>query len=326
MNLQENVYKDFSSTSGQGGGILNFCQDLLRRQGQQMNCYEVGRWMLSNHISVLDAADTGAAPSPRKQQQQSSSAKPPNGRAISHMENKPIQIDLRPRLRVRHPALEERRIGEGTCRYLGCGFLPASPPGSYQSPLQGRAVFQVRGLAEEEGRVKSVILTHVGRALNGEQETTKGKYWSYPFFKSLEIYNQDNLFLDPEARDQMARHGLVLVEGFFDAAALIEAGVRNVAALMGSELTDQQGDRLQWIRSHVEIPGVTIFFDHDRAGIAGAAKAEAKLRARGFQTDTFHWNQELDDSLGLLPTTTLIKDPADLTSEQLIRLRNRGKI
>ena len=99
-----------------------------------------------------------------------------------------------------------------------------------------------------------------------------------------------------------------------------------MAALMGSELTDQQGDRLQWIRSHVEIPGVTIFFDHDRAGIAGAAKAEAKLRARGFQTDTFHWNQELDDSLGLLPTTTLIKDPADLTSEQLIRLRNRGKI
>ncbi len=327
VNLRENIFKDFSSGTGQGGGILNFCQDLLRRQGQEMNCYEVGRWMLSHNISVLDAVEPGAAQAPRRPQEQSSSAKKaPNGVAVSHTENKPIQVDLRPRLQVRHPALQERRIGQRTCRYLGCGFLPASPPGSYQSPLHGRAVFQVRGLAEEAGGFKPVILTHVGRALNGEQATAKGKYWSYPFFKSLEIYNQDNLLLDPEARGQVARHGLILVEGFFDAAALIEAGFRNVAALMGSELTDPQVDRLAWIRSHIAIPGITLFFDNDSAGAAGTAKAEAKLRTRGFRVDSFDWNQDIDASDRLLTTGTAIKDPADLTSEQLIGLRSRGKI
>jgi transposase len=327
VNLEENIYKDFSSASGQAGGILNFCQDLLRRQGQEMNCYEVGRWMLSHHISVLDAADTGNAASPRKPPEQRASAKKtPNGVAISHGENKPIRVDLRPRLRVRHPALEDRRIGEGTCQYLGCGFLPANPPGSYQSPLQGRAVFQVRGLAEEEGRLKSVILTHVGRALNGEQETAKGKYWSYPFFKSLEIYNQDNLLLDPEARVQVARHGLVLVEGFFDAATLIEAGFRNVAALMGCQMSDPQADRLAWIGSHIKIPRIVLFFDHDSAGAAGAQKAGEKLRQRGFRVDTFDWNRDLDNSGGPDLTTTANKDPADLTSEQLISLRIRGNL
>ena len=327
VNLRENIFKDFSSGTGQGGGILNFCQDLLRRRGQEMNCYEVGRWMLSNQISVLDAADSGAAQVSRRPQEQSQSAKKaPNGVAVKHRENKPIQVDLRPRLQVRHPALEERCIGETTCRYLGCGFLPASRPASYRSPLQGRAVFQVRGLVEEAGRLKPVILTHVGRALNWEQESGKGKYWSYPFFKSLEIYNQDNLLLDPEARDQVTRYGLILVEGFFDAAKLIEAGFRNVAALMGSELTDPQADRLAWIRSHVAIPGITLFFDNDSAGTAGTAKAEAKLRTRGFRVDSFDWNQDIDDSHRLLTTGTAVKDPADLTSEQLIGLRSRGRI
>ena len=326
VNLQENIYKDFSSGSGQKGGILNFCQDLLRRQGQEMNCYEVGRWMLSNHISTLDAVDPGGPASARKPQQQRASAKKPSsGVAVAHMENKPIHIDLRPRLRVPHPALEERRIGEKTCRYLGCGFLPAGPRGSYQSPLQGRAVFQVRGLVEEEGQVKPVILTHVGRALNGEQESAKGKYWSYPFFKGLEIYNQDNLFLDPEARQQVARHGLILVEGFFDAAALIEAGMRNVAALMGCQLTDAQADRLAWIRSHITIPKITLFFDHDSAGTLGAQKAAEKLRPRGFPVDTFDWARHLDGPAGVHVAAT-IQDPADLTSEQLIGLRNRGRL
>jgi DNA primase len=184
----------------------------------------------------------------------------------------------------------------------------------------------VRGLAEEEGGFKPVILTHVGRALNDEQETAKGKYWSYPFFKSLEIYNQDNLLLDPEARNQVTRHGLVLVEGFFDAATLIEAGFRNVAALMGCQLSDPQADRLQWLGSHIKIPRIVLFFDHDSAGAAGAQKAREKLRQCGFRVDTFDWNRDLDDSAGPSLTTTADKDPADLTREQLIGLRTREKL
>ena len=168
-----------------------------------------------------------------------------------------------------------------------------------------------------------MILTHVGRALDREQETTKGKYWSYPFFKSLEIYNQDNVLLDPLAREQVARHGLVLVEGFFDAAALIEAGLRNVAALMGCQLSDSQAERLAWIGSHVEIPRIVLLFDHDCAGTAGAGKAAEKLRQRGFRVDIFDWHRDLEAAAS---AGKAIKDPADLTREQLIDLRTRGKL
>jgi len=39
----------------------------------------------------------------------------------------------------------------------------------------------------------------------------------------LELYNQDCLLLDPLAKFQVERFGIVLVEGFFDVAAMIEA-------------------------------------------------------------------------------------------------------
>jgi hypothetical protein len=62
-----------------------------------------------------------------------------------------------------------------------------------------------------------------------EQETSDGKYWSYPFRKGLEIYNQDQLLIDPEAGRQMVTFGLVLVEGFFDVAKLVESDCCNVS-------------------------------------------------------------------------------------------------
>jgi len=43
IHLKQNIFKDFSS--GKGGGILNFCQDLLGAKGRQMNCYQVAEWM-----------------------------------------------------------------------------------------------------------------------------------------------------------------------------------------------------------------------------------------------------------------------------------------
>ena len=323
VNLQENIYKDFSSASGQAGGILNFCQDLLRLRGQEMNCYEVGRWMLSNHISVVEGTDGGNASPSKPPKQRAGTGNARNADSASHRENKPIRADLRPHLQRQHVALSDRGIGEATCRYLGCGFLPVNPSRSHRSPLQGRVVFQVRGLAGKDGDLKPVILTHVGRALDREQETTKGKYWSYPFFKSLEIYNQDNVLLDPLAREQVARHGLVLVEGFFDAAALIEAGLRNVAALMGCELSDSQAERLEWIGAKVEIPRIVLLFDHDRAGTTGAGKAAEKLRERGLRVDIFDWHRDLEEETS---AGKAIKDPADLTREQLIDLRTRGKL
>ncbi len=71
--------------------------------------------------------------------------------------------------------------------------------------------------------------------------------WSYPFKKSWELYNQDHILMDEEAWRQANTFGLILVEGFFDVAKLVEAGCRNVVALMGSAISAQQIERLLWM-------------------------------------------------------------------------------
>ena len=102
----------------------------------------------------------------------------------------------------------------------------------------------------------------------------------------MEIYNQDKLLLDASAKDQVQRLGLVLVEGFFDVAALVESGCLNVGALMGAHMAEQQASRIKFITSHIEIPKITVFLDRDDAGMIGTQKnrcraAEAWAFSRG---------------------------------------------
>ncbi len=306
LHLTENIFKDFSSGLGAKVGVLNFCQDLLRLQGQAMNCYEVASWMMENGISNMDVSS-------QEVKQNVQVSKGPK-------ENKPIRVDLRHWLQPQHPELRRRQVSETTCRYLGCGFLPERAKGS---PLNGRLVFQVRGVSG----LKPVILTHVGRALTPQQEKTDGKYWSFPFFKRLEIYNHDKLLLDASAKQQVERFGLVLVEGFFDVAALVESGCLNVGALMGSHMTEKQIALIKFISSRVPISKITVFLDRDEAGIAGAEKAVDLLRDNGFSAESFDWNQTFEPSgLSLAKIPTTIKDAGDMSVRQLQWLRTQGRI
>ena len=177
----------------------------------------------------------------------------------SNPENKPISVDLRPFLRPE--PVKQWGVSKESCQYLGCGYLPERPPGETQSPLNGRVVFQVRGVVEEGPILKPVILSHIGRALTDQQEATDGKYWGFPFQKKLEIYNQDKLLMDHAAKEQVKEFGLILVEGFFDVAALIEVGCLNVGALMGAHITKEQIDRLKFINAHVPVPRITLFLN-----------------------------------------------------------------
>ena len=175
--------------------------------------------------------------------------------------------------------------------------------------------------------LKPIILTHVGRALTQQQEKADGKYWSFPFFKRLEIYNQDKLLLDAPARQQVERFGLVLVEGFFDVATLVESGCLNVGALMGSDITEEQISRVKFISSRVLIPKITVFLDRDEAGIAGAEKAVALLRTNEFSVEAFDWNQSFAQSYAdLVKIPATIMDPGDMSVKQLQWLRRQGRI
>ena len=325
VNVVENIFKDFSS--GKGGGIMQFCQEMLHRQGREMNIYEVARWMLDKGISELPGLSQAQATMNKNRMEGAGQTVPGSCSKIRHKENKPIEIDLRRYLRPDHPELVRRNISSATCRYLGCGFLPNRGSGEPRSPLNGRLVFQVRGVEENGKGIRSVILSHTGRALTRKQEETDGKYWCYPFRKGWEIYNQDNLLLDMEAWRQTKEFGLILVEGFFDVAALVEAGCRNVGALMGSTITREQIERLKWLHSRLKFPRITLFLDRDEAGTSGAERVGQQLERSGFDVEIFDWNQTVawpDQIPGPIPEQ--IRDPGDISPCRLRWLRNQSRI
>ena len=307
VSLSANIYKDFSS--GKGGGIIQFCREMLLQQGRAMSMFEAAEWMLAQGICRV-MPRTSASPDPNVQTGQVSR---PTDTAST---NRAVEIDLRRYLRCDHPELTRRGISAATCRYLGCGFLPPRANGGSSSPLHSRLVFQIRGVKENGHGLQPIILSHTGRALTPEQENSDGKYWGYPFRKGLEIYNQDQLLLDPEAGRQASAFGLILVEGFFDAAKLVEAGCRNVGALMGAHISAEQIERLAWIRSRIRFSRIVLFLDRDEAGRKGTCRALEMLRQHSFDVSVFDWDRNL------IPDS--VKDPADMSVEQLQLLRVQG--
>jgi transposase/5S rRNA maturation endonuclease (ribonuclease M5) len=301
VSLSANVYKDFSS--GKGGGIIQFCREMLHQQGRAVSMFETAEWMVEQGICTGMPQTAPARPKPKAD---------PGSPVANHA----IEVDLRRYIRCDHPELGRRGISSDTCRYLGCGFLPPRTNGGSNSPLHSRLVFQIRGIKENGHGLEPIILSHTGRALAPAQENADGKYWSYPFRKGLEIYNQDHLLLDPEASRQMSSLGLILVEGFFDVAKLVESGCRNVGALMGAHISVEQIERLIWIRSHVGFPRVVLFLDRDEAGRNGASQAFDRLRRHNFEVSVFDWDG------ALIPHT--VKDPADMSVQQLQQLRVQG--
>ena len=313
VSLSENIFKDFSS--GKGGGIMQFCREMLRRQGLQMTMFEVAQWMVAQGISTVNHLDASSGIGQLQAQP-----------SVEKNINPAIQIDLCRYLRPDHPELHRRGISASTCRYLGCGFLPQRAWAKTASPLNSRLVFQIRGIRENGHGLQPVILSHVGRALSREEEDSNGKYWSYPFKKGWEIYNQDHILLDEEAWRQANTFGLILVEGFFDVAKLAEAGCRNAVALMGSAISSEQIDRLLWIHTRVQFPRILLFLDRDPAGRRGAHQVRERLSNHAFSVAVFDWDQWVSWNGQALPIPESIKDPADMSADQLRTLRRQGII
>jgi hypothetical protein len=314
VSLSQNIFKDFSS--GRGGGIMQFCRQMLSRQGREMTMLQVGQWMVAEGICTVN----GLQSQPLCEHEDLSTATPSWKNT-----NPAIKIDLRRYLRPDHSELKRRGICASTCRYLGCGFLPQRRQKKVSSPLNGRIVFQIRGVRENGQELHPVILSHTGRALNRQQEDCDGKYWSYPFRKGLEIYNQDQLLLDKEARHQAGKFGLILVEGFFDAAKLVAADCRNVGALMGSSISAEQVERLVWIRCRLRFPYIRLFLDRDDAGQEAACKAQQRLGHHNLAVTVFDWDQKVSlngQTAEQIPES--IQDPADMSVGQLRALRSQG--
>lgn len=166
-------------------------------------------------------------------------------------ENAPLNVKLD--LKGDHPHLiHDRALKPATIERFGIGYCS-------RGMLRGMIAIPIH---DDEGQ----LVAYAGRRLKPQDIKEHGKY-RFPkgFKKELVLYNLHR------AKSEEGEHGLILVEGFFSVFKLFEAGLTNVVAPMGCELSDSQARLL------ADAKEVFILFDGNDAGYAGAAKAKEKL-------------------------------------------------
>lgn len=341
LNVKKKVFIDHSA--GKEGTLPDFCQEILKARGETLNIFQVGKWMVEKGIAPqpesvalagvpplmaaptvtesVDEADAEAATAATKATEEGGQEKRAAAGTEAQPENREVKHDLRNLLQY-HKGFEERGISEATCRYLGAGYLPPMAKG--KSKLGGRLVFQVRGLREGANGPESYVVAYQGRALTAEQAQGR-KYDHYPFKRKLEIYNQDKWVLDSAARAQVEEHGVLLVEGVFDLAKLVEAGVLNAGALLGKDFHSEQVRKLEWLKKWVAIPRVLVWLDRGEAEAQKAAETMKLLQAGGFEAGAFDWGMTFTAPGGeKRPIPKAIGDPCDMSAKQIQWLRGRG--
>ena len=144
---------------------------------------------------------------------------------------------------------------------------PRSEGRGHYDRFRDRLLFVVR---DERGRA----VGFGGRALSPEQEP---KYLNSPespvFLKKRLLYGLS------EARDAIRkRDRVILVEGYFDHLALLQAGIEETVASMGTALTPEQAEKLRRL-----CPAVVVCYDGDSAGRAATRSALQLLLGQGFR-------------------------------------------
>ncbi len=163
--------------------------------------------------------------------------------------NTPLDFELRG-VDPTHPYLRERGILEETAQVFGVGHFPG------KGSMTGRIVIP---LHNESGE----LVAYVGRALGDEEPKYK---LPAGFRKSLVLYNLHRAL---EARDGRA---VVVVEGFFDAMKVHQAGFPGVVSLMGATLS---GHQEQLLVEHSD--RIVLMLDGDETGREATSAISSQL-------------------------------------------------
>jgi DNA primase len=164
-------------------------------------------------------------------------------------ENRPLPFALKG-IDSSHPYLSHRGITRETAEYFGVGFF------SGKGSMSGRIVIPIHNAAGD-------LVAYAGRALD---EAVEPRY-KFPagFNKSLELFNLHR------AIENGSRGVVIVVEGFFDAMKIYQAGFPSVVALMGSSLSDVQAEKLGGFDKAL------LMLDADEAGVEATPKIIAQV-------------------------------------------------
>jgi DNA primase len=158
-----------------------------------------------------------------------------------------------------HPWFKEKGITPETVKYFGLGFCS-------KGLMAGRIAIPIH---DKHGS----LVAYCGRAVTEEQAVEEGKYKLPPeerFKKSWEVYNL--------WRHSDSWRKTVLLESFISVWWLCQTGIENVAALMGSSLSDRQAELL------LEVLGpdgrLALMMDADESGERCVDECYEKLGSR----------------------------------------------
>ena len=117
-------------------------------------------------------------------------------------------------------------------------------------------------------------------------------------------------------REAVARYGIIVVEGFNDVLGLDAIGVPAVA-IMSNKITDEQVAKVERWARQLAAGKVTLLFDADEAGDAGAKEAIWFLAQRGLDVRP-GWSQ------GMHGGKFKGRQPESLTIEECDVIRKRA--
>ncbi len=166
-------------------------------------------------------------------------------------ENRPLSFTLS-NIDHLHPYVLSRGLSEEIARYFGVGYYGGN------GFLHGRIIIPIHN---EHGE----LLAYSGRAI----DQTEPKYrLPAGFHKSHVLFNLHRAI-------RTSDRSLILVEGFFDTFKTHQAGHHNVAALMGSNLSERQTNLVG-----TYFDRAILMLDGDKAGKAATVSAADALSAR----------------------------------------------
>jgi DNA primase len=151
-----------------------------------------------------------------------------------------------------HAYLNGRGISQETAEHFGVGYFPG------KGSMAGRVVIPIHNAAGE-------LVAYAGRAIDATEPRYK---LPAGFHKARELYNLHRAIAT-------GQRGFIVVEGFFDAMKVHEAGYPFVVALMGCSMSEQQAELLV---SAADM--VLLMLDGDDAGRRGTDEIMVRIGRR----------------------------------------------
>lgn len=166
--------------------------------------------------------------------------------------------------------LKSQGITDQMLKELGLSSV-SEKSGRLYDKFRGRVIFPI---INPQGKVIGF-----GGRIIGDGEP---KYLNSP--ESLVFLKKQNLFGLNLTRSEIQKEGYaIMVEGYMDVVGLYQSGVKNVAASLGTALTEQQARLLSRYTRRV-----LLCYDADNAGIQAALRGVDVLRAAGLEVRVLH--------------------------------------